>query len=326
MFFDRWETRRYHRKTFGVESIGLTKYNRRNIVMRILKIASFVLLLPVMTMYFSRCSSAEQTTAKLAYDRGDYTKAEEEFMKEVKQNPSNEEAWFYLAASRIQLEKYKDAEDAFLQYRKIGKNSFAKEIEEAWIKRYNSAADNFEKGQKVKDDNDKVKLFTSAVNDFRVCKIIIPDSTVVDQYITSISGKIAMITVNPIIDKGISYMNDGKFEDAVNEFKNALNKIDKNAPGYDIVTYNLSITYLKWGEQMRKTNDQDTTYKDKYKDAMPYLEDLTNSNDPCNRYSAYMLLVQVYANVNLSDKALDAIAKRDKLKTEHPECVKEENK
>ena len=46
--------------------------------------------------YISGCSSAEQTTGMLAYNQGDYAKAETEFQKELQRNPANEEAWFYL--------------------------------------------------------------------------------------------------------------------------------------------------------------------------------------------------------------------------------------
>jgi len=294
--------------------------------MRIFKIVTLILLLPVMAFYLSACSSAEQTTGKLAYDRGDYEKAEAEFMKELKQNPSNEEAWFYLGAARIFLSKFDEAEEAFQQYRKIGKNSYSKEIQDAWIKRFNSGADNFEKGQKTKDETEKLRLFNSSVSDFKICKIILPDSTVVNEYIASINSKIALITINPIIDKGVALFNEGKYEEALNEYKTALSKIDKKSPAYEVVGYNIAITYLRIGEQIRKNSDQDTTYKDKYREAMPYLEDLVSSKEVCTQYNSYMLLVQVYANTGMSDKALDAIAKRDKLKGEHPECVKEENK
>jgi predicted Zn-dependent protease len=78
---------------------------------------------------------------------------------------------------------------------------------------------------------------------------------------------------------------------------------------------------------MREANSEDPVYKDKYKEALPYLLEITKSKEPCTQYNSYMLLVQVYANVGMSAEALDAIAQRDKLKSEHPECVpKEENK
>src|SRR5438552_16758656 len=82
----------------------------------------------IAALYLYSCSSAEQTTAKLAFQQGDYKKAEMEFDKETKQNPANEEAWFYLAISRVQLNKADEAQQAIEQYRKIGKNSFGNEL------------------------------------------------------------------------------------------------------------------------------------------------------------------------------------------------------
>ena len=67
--------------------------------MRSGKVLSVFLILSAVVFYFGGCSSAEQTTAKLAYAQGDYPKAEIEFQKETNQNPTNEEAWFYLAMS-----------------------------------------------------------------------------------------------------------------------------------------------------------------------------------------------------------------------------------
>jgi len=282
--------------------------------MKILRLTSILLPIISAIMYFSACSSAEQTTGKLAYDRGDFKKAEEEFTKEVQQNANNEEAWFYLGASRIQLGKFNEADAAFQTYRKIGKNTFAEKILEAWVLRFNSGADNFEKGQKAKDEKEKLKLFSTSVEDFKVCKIIQPDSIVVEQYIKSINAKIVMITVNPIIDKGVSFFNDGKYEEALKEYNTALEKIEKSSPGYDVVAFNISIAYLKWGEQMRTANDQDLAYKDKYKAARPFLEDLTKSSDLDDQYKAWDFLVSVYGNIGENEKALEAIKKRDELR------------
>jgi len=56
----------------------------------------FLLIFFIFTaaIYINGCSTAEQTTAKIAYSQGDYEKAEIEFEKETKQNPTNDEAWF----------------------------------------------------------------------------------------------------------------------------------------------------------------------------------------------------------------------------------------
>ena len=100
--------------------------------MKFIKIFSAVFILSAVAVYLSGCSSAEQTTAKIAYNRGDYKKAEVEFDKETKQNPQNEEAWFYLAMSRAQLNNSEGTKTAITQYRSVGKNSFNSELTDMW--------------------------------------------------------------------------------------------------------------------------------------------------------------------------------------------------
>jgi tetratricopeptide (TPR) repeat protein len=294
--------------------------NRNNNTQEILKMRlvfkSVVILIfaAAAAVYVNGCTSAEQTTAKLAFQQGDYQKAEKEFQIEVTQNPANEEAWYYLGASRIMLKKYPEADDAFIQYRKIGKNSFRDEILDAWTKRYNAGADKFEAGQKVKDQDVKLKDFQDAIDEFKVCKIILPDSTVVDGIIKSIDGKIAGYTVNPIIDKGVTYDSLGQYDQAITQYNLALQKVEKGSAMYEVVAYDIAVSNLKWGEKLRNANSDDPAYKDKYSAAMPYLEDLTKSKDVKTQYTAYDLLVQVYANLGMNDKALDAMKVRDSLK------------
>jgi tetratricopeptide (TPR) repeat protein len=283
----------------------------------------FFLILSVLisaAAYISGCSSAEQTTGMLAYNQGDYTKAETEFQKELQRNPANEEAWFYLGASRIMLGKYKEAEVAFTEYRKIGKNSYRDQILDAWTKRFNSGADKFAAAQKTKDVNEQIKLYNESVNEFKVALIILPDSTMVQKYIDNINGKIALLTIKPYLDKGVELLDKGDFQGAVDEFKKGLGAgLDKSNPNYYVIQYNIGIAYLKWGEKIRLDNQSipdDKSHLEKYKEALTYLEELRDSPDKKDQLTAYELLVQVYGNLNMQDKALEAIKKRDELKAE----------
>lgn len=294
--------------------------------MRIVKIASIILLLPVMAFYFSTCTSAEQTTAKLAYDRGDYKKAEEEFLKEVKKNATNEEAWFYLAMSRVHLRNQEGTKEAIEKYKGLKLNSFREELLNAWGTLVQKGEKLYEEGAgyvKIKDDKNAVNKYTEALGHFEFAYLILPDSAFVKENIAIVNDQINTIAIKPLIDKGVEYEKQGNYEAAVGEYTKAKAKIKPGTLSYEVVIYDLSLANLKWGEKMREANPDDPVYKEKYKEAMPYLEELTNSKEACTQYNSYMLLVQVYANTGMSDKALDAIAKRDKLKTEHPECVKE---
>lgn len=284
--------------------------------MKFLSLA-FVFLMLFMGIFFSACSSAEQTTAKLAYQQGDYEKAEREFEKEVKQNPSNEDAWFYLAMSRAQLGKVDGVREAMGQYRKIGKNSYSTEMINAWGTKYDNGYKLYKDGENlVKEGNDAaaIKKFESAILEFKLALAILPDSAFVNDNIEALNNRINTISVKPIIDKGVEYEKEGNYEAAINEYQKGIDKVSKKSSAYEVLAYNLALAYLKWGEKMRDENSENPGYKEKYSSALPYLEDLSNSDSKDTKLSVYELLVQVYANLGMSDKALDAMKIRDELR------------
>ncbi|HMQ99728.1 MAG TPA: hypothetical protein PKE39_11955 [Ignavibacteria bacterium] len=288
--------------------------------MRSAKVLTVFLVLSAVVFYFSGCTSAEQTTAKLAYAQGDYKKAEEEFLKETNQNPTNEEAWFYLAMSRAQLGKAEGVKSAMDKYRTIGKNSFRTELTEAWGTMYDRGYKQYEDGEKTAKtgkDDEAVKKFQESLNNFEIAYALLPDSAFVKENIAALNGRINTILVKPTIDKGVELEKNGDYAGAINEYTNGLSKVTKGSGAYEVIIYNISLANLKWGEKMRETNSDDPSYKDKYKAALPYLEELTSSNDKDNKLNAYELLIQVYANLGENDKAQDAIKMRDQLKNEN---------
>lgn len=288
--------------------------------MRSAKVLTVFLILSAIVFYFGGCSTAEQTTAKLAYAQGDYKKAEEEFLKETNQNPTNEEAWFYLAMSRAQLGKAEGVNTAMEKYRSIGKNSFKTELNEAWGTMYDRGYKQYEDGEKIAKtgkDDEAVKKFQESLNNFEIAYALLPDSAFVKENIAALNGRINTILVKPTIDKGVELEKNGDYAGAINEYTNGLSKVTKGSGAYEVIIYNISLANLKWGEKMRETNSEDPSYKDKYKAALPYLEELTSSKDKDNKLNAYELLIQVYANLGENDKAQDAIKMRDQLKNEN---------
>lgn len=287
--------------------------------MKLAKLLPVFLIIAALGFYLGGCNSAEQTTAKLAYQQGDYKKAEEEFLKETKQNPSNEEAWFYLAMSRAQQNKVDGVKEAMDQYRKLGKNTFATELTEAWGTMYDRGYKQYEDGEKMAKtgkDEDAVKKFNEALGNFNIAYNLLPDSAFVKDNISALNGRINTILVKPIIDKGVEKEKSGDFAGAITEYSNGLSKVSKGSGAYEVIIYNISLANLKWGEKMREANSEDPSYKEKYQAALPYLEELTGSSDKDNKLNAYELLIQVYANLGMNDKAQDAIKMRDQLKSQ----------
>lgn len=292
--------------------------------------------------YINGCSTAEQTTGKLAFQQGNFEKAEKEFEKEVKQNPNNEEAWVYLAMSRIQLNKLQESEDAMKQYRKIGKYSFTNELTDLWGLKYDRGFKYYQSALKDTNNISAQKLLNGAINEFQACIIILPDSITVNKNIGIIYAKIglpeeaikyytrilektndtgtAIQFTKSINDIGSELIKQEKYEEAVKEYNKVIAlSFLKADPVYQTTLYNIGLAYSKWGGKMQLEKPDDPAYKDKYQSALPYLEELITSKNKANQLAGYEVLVVVYGNLNMQEKALDAIKKRDELK-------KEENK
>jgi tetratricopeptide (TPR) repeat protein len=120
---------------------------------------------------------------------------------------------------------------------------------------------------------------------------------------------------------GAFLLRQDKYKDAAEQFTAAL-KID---PEYTDATYNLGVSYLNWGVAMkeesdkkyeaeRKTNKaakEDLAYKEKFKDALPYLEKAVMTRDDDSLL--WQTLAKIYSNLGIKDKATKALEKFDKL-------------
>ena len=136
------------------------------------------LFLIIFTAYISGCTSAESTTGKLAFAQKDYEKAERELLKGLKIDKNDDEGWYMLGYSQIELGKYKEATKAFQNSLSIS-NSYADNMVSYWIEKYNAGAKNFLAGieaEKNKDSINASKNYQSALNYFLASSHIIPDS------------------------------------------------------------------------------------------------------------------------------------------------------
>ena len=131
------------------------------------------------SLYYFGCSSAEQTTARIAYAEGDYVKCEKEASIETQQNPSNDDGWGYLAMSRIQLGKIDEARVAYAQYLKLGKFSLREEFDLLFTNIFNEGAKNYKTASQSADSTTQKKLYTTALKNFGGAQVIYPDSVAV---------------------------------------------------------------------------------------------------------------------------------------------------
>jgi tetratricopeptide (TPR) repeat protein len=111
---------------------------------------------------------------------------------------------------------------------------------------------------------------------------------------------------------GVVLLNTDKYSEAETQLLEAL-KID---PEYENATYNLGVTYVKWGTAMNKEAEQQgkitEDYKKKYEAALPYLEKVVEK-DPSN-VAIWELLGKVYSVLGMTEDANNAFKKADELK------------
>ncbi len=112
---------------------------------------------------------------------------------------------------------------------------------------------------------------------------------------------------------GVLLLGDKQFAEAEKEFKDAL-KLD---PNYLNAKYNLGVTYIKWGAAIRDKavangNEEDTAYLDKFKKALPYLEEYLKEKP--DDVTIWELLGKVYANLGQTEKSKEAYKKADAMR------------
>ena len=120
---------------------------------------------------------------------------------------------------------------------------------------------------------------------------------------------------------GVFLLRKEDFAGAIDQFTKTL-EID---PGYSDATYNIGVAYLNWGVSIKSATDkaldsqkkgakqvkEDTSYKEKFKQALPYLEQGVQYRPDDS--ALWTQLGRLYAILNMPDKSRAAFEKADKL-------------
>ena len=113
---------------------------------------------------------------------------------------------------------------------------------------------------------------------------------------------------------GVILLGANQFEQAEQQFKKAVDL----KPDYTDALYNLGVTYVEWGNSINKQAEEnpemESSYKEKYQQALPYLEKVVEL-EPDN-VSAWDALYKVYARLNMMKEAEDAYDKVNKLRNQ----------
>lgn len=292
------------------------------------------------TVYYMGCASAESTTGKLAFQQGDYQKAEAELKKGLAVDQADDEGWYMLGYSQIELGKLSEAQNSFKKSLSISKN-YADRITQLWIDKYNAGAREFQNGidaENKKDVSGAATYYGNALKNFEMASAIVPDSlksmsAMGECYLAlgqndkaleifndlaakSNSKESAEKVARIMFESGLGMMSTKNYQAATETFKKVLSisSLPKDDPYYETSAYNAGLALAKMGEDMR-TKDENSNYKEKFSEALTYLEPLTvNLKKKDLEPQIYELLVSVYANLGMTDKAQDALNKKEQLK------------
>ncbi len=305
-------------------------------------IALFCLFLIVpFAAYLSGCASAESTTGKLAFQQQDFAKAETELKKGLAIDPNDDEAWFMLGYSQVELGKLDEAAKSFQKSKSISSN-YADRISQYWIEKFNLGARDFKNGldsENKKDMSSAKTYYENALKSFQASAVILPDSlksftAIGETYLALNNQEKALEVFSSIAEKskskenaervarvvfetGMALMQLNNYDAASKTFERvlAIPYLPKDDVYYETSAYNGALAHAKIGEEKRSADENSEAYKDEFQKALSYLEPLTvNLKEKSLEPKIYELLVSVYANLGMTDKAQDALQKKESLK------------
>lgn len=111
---------------------------------------------------------------------------------------------------------------------------------------------------------------------------------------------------------GVLLLNSKDFSGAEKEFMEAV-KLDAE---YSNAIYNLAVTYVRWGteirEEMEAKGEVSDSFKEKFNLAIPHLEKYLEINP--REPQIWELLGKVYANLGMQEKSIEAFNKADQYR------------
>ncbi len=292
----------------------------------------------VISVYFLGCTSAELTTGKLAYQQKDFVKAEAELKKGLQIDKTDAEGWYMLGYSQIELGKFEEAKTSFQTSLSIS-NKFADYIRNYWIDKYNAGINAFNGGTKSlgrKDSVGATRNFNDALHYFKSCASITPDSIASYQMMgdcyaylgksdsalmmyESILGKSkskedAIMVARILYQSGMKSREVEQWDKAIEIFKKAteIPYLPKDNTYYENSVFNIGFANYQIATKIAAENKGD--YKPNLKEAVNILEPLVaSSKDNAILVNSYEILYNAYDALGMSDKAQDALKKKQEL-------------
>lgn len=274
---------------------------------------------------FQRGNSVQDDDSSMIY----YDKSIEAFKNAAKLQPDSSDAYKNMAFVYMNSGRREEAIEPFEKlieikqeldgYRYLGEIYYSLAIQKK---------STFGVTSNMQDSIDSYQNFTNAIDILQEGKKLYPDDDEITRLLNASyveTGRIdeALESAKQLVDKdpqnetyrynyGVLLLQTENYEAAEGQLMSAI----EIKPDYDNAIYNLAVTYVKWGTQMSKEEEESENYtgeyKIKYEKALPYLENVVDV-DPENA-DIWELLGKVYSILGMQDKAMDAYNRADQLR------------
>jgi tetratricopeptide (TPR) repeat protein len=274
--------------------------------------------------YFKRvATNKNQDSIKVNLD-----KAANSFENAVLVLPDSAYTYYLLSLVYMSQQKYDKAIEPLEKYKDLGKTSDGYVyLGSIYYDKGNRLKDSYTKSKNVQDSISYMENFNKAISVLEEGRTKFPNDskllgTLSSAYVGANKLSVAIDAFKSLAESdpkkenfynyGVVLLGAEKFEEAVKQFNKALD-LD---PKYQNAIYNIAVSYVKWGTEINKEaedkGDKGDAYKEKYRLAIPYLENYTQIDN--NDIKVWDLLGKVYAIVGMPDKAKDAYDKVDQLR------------
>jgi tetratricopeptide (TPR) repeat protein len=304
------------------KSLGISKTYEKDITNK--KIHFWYTLTQSGASYFKRvATNKNQDSVKINLD-----KAANSFENAIMILPDSAYTYYLLSLVYMSQQKYDQAIAPLEKYKDLGKTPEGYVyLGSIYYDKGNRLKDTYAKSKNVQDSISYMEDFNKAISVLEEGRTKYPNDskllgTLSSAYVAANKLSVAIDAFKSLAESdpkkenfynyGVVLLGAEKYEEAVKQFNKALD-LD---PKYQNAIYNIAVCYVKWGTEINKEaevkGDKGDAYKEKYRQAIPYLEHYTQIDN--NDIKVWDLLGKVYAIVGMPDKAKEAYDKVDQLR------------
>ncbi|MFA3782958.1 tetratricopeptide repeat protein [Melioribacteraceae bacterium 4301-Me] len=275
--------------------------------------------------YFNKATkTTAQDSVKL-----NYNKAAEAFNNAIMLEPDSSAAYKNLAYVYLNLGDYDSAISPLEKLIKLEKSADGYSLlGEIYNEKGSNLMNTFRTSKNAEDSIKAVEYYNKAITVLEEGRKFFPENAdilrdVSNAYVGANRLEDAMKSFKAGVEKepenkfyrynyGVLLLNAKDFAGAEKQFKKAV-EIDSN---YTNAIYNLAVTYARWGadirEQAEAKDQQDESYKEKFKQALPWMEKYLKINP--KEPAVWELLGKIYANLGMTEKSKEAFDNADKYR------------